>query len=110
VADTIALGAVVSVAACGGSLIPYRAGRTVPGPATVPEPLQSIASHIGESFRQRGFNQTEMKALVACGHIFGGVRQADFPFIVTDDAIDIDTFDTIPVGLRLMITTALNQL
>lgn len=97
-ADTIALGAVASVAACGGPLVPYSAGRvdaTVPGPATVPEPQQPLASHI-ESFRQQGFNQTEMIALVACGHTLGGVRQVDFPLIVTDDAIDVDTFDTTP--------------
>ncbi|KAE9382582.1 heme peroxidase, partial [Gymnopus androsaceus JB14] len=98
VADTIALGAVVSVAACRGPIIPYSAGQvdaTVPGPATVPEPQQPLASHI-ESFRQHGFNQTEMIALVACGHTFGGVRQADFPLIVTDNTIDVDTFDTTP--------------
>ncbi|KAE9407571.1 heme peroxidase [Gymnopus androsaceus JB14] len=80
-ADMIALGAVFAVVGCGGPVIPFSAGRvdaTVAGPATVPEPQQDLASHI-ESFRQQGFNETEMIALVACGHTLGGVRQVDFP-------------------------------
>ncbi|KAE9405437.1 heme peroxidase [Gymnopus androsaceus JB14] len=87
VADTIALGAVLAVAACGGPIIPYSIGRidaTVAGPSTVPEPQQDLASHIA-SFHRQGFNQTEMIALVACGHTLGGVREEDFPLIVTED-------------------------
>lgn len=98
VADMIALGAIFAVAGCGGPLIPFSAGRvdtTVAGPATVPEPQQDLASHI-ESFRRQGFNETEMIALVACGHTLGGVRQVDFPLTVTDTSIDVDTFDTTP--------------
>ena len=52
-------------------------------------------SHI-ESFRQQGFNQTEMISLVACGHMIGSVRQVDFPQIVTNTSIDVDLFDTTP--------------
>ncbi|KAJ4473733.1 heme peroxidase [Lentinula aciculospora] len=95
-ADTIALGAVVSVAACGGPLIPYSTGRvdaTVAGPETVPEPQQDLASHT-EAFRRQGFTPTELIALVACGHTLGGVRQADFPLVVTDIEEDLRTFDT----------------
>lgn len=77
-ADIIALGAVFAVAGCGGPLIPFSAGRvdaTRAGPPTVPEPQQDLASHQA-SFRRQGFNETEMIALVACGHTLGGVRQA----------------------------------
>ncbi|KAE9402259.1 heme peroxidase, partial [Gymnopus androsaceus JB14] len=97
-ADAIALGAVFAVVGCGGPLIPFSAGRvdaTAAGPSTVPQPQQPLASHI-ESFRLQGFNQTEMISLVACGHTLGGVRQADFPLIVPDSSIDVDTFDTTP--------------
>lgn len=82
-ADTIALGVVLGVAACGGPIIPYSAGRvdaTGPSPVTVPQPQQDLATHT-ELFRRQGFNSTEMIALVSCGHTIGGVRQADFPQI-----------------------------
>lgn len=97
-ADVIALGAVFAVVACGGPVIPFSAGRvdaTEAGPPLVPQPQEPLASHI-ESFRRQGFNETEMIALVACGHTIGGVRQADFPLIVTNTSIDVDTFDTTP--------------
>ncbi|KIK55701.1 hypothetical protein GYMLUDRAFT_47659 [Collybiopsis luxurians FD-317 M1] len=97
-ADTIALGAVFGVAGCGGPVIPFSVGRvdaTEAGPATVPEPQQDLASHT-ESFRRQGFIPTEMIALVACGHTLGGVRQVDFPLIVTDNATVLQTFDTTP--------------
>ncbi|KAJ7752376.1 hypothetical protein B0H16DRAFT_1459966 [Mycena metata] len=58
---------------------------TEAGPATVPEPQQDLASHVA-SFKAQGFNEAEMIGLVACGHSLGGVRQADFPLIVTGDA------------------------
>ncbi|GAW08282.1 l-ascorbate oxidase [Lentinula edodes] len=95
-ADTIALGAVLAVAGCGGPLIPFSAGRvdaTEAGPATVPEPQQDLASHT-EAFRHQGFTPTEMIGLVACGHTLGGVRQVDFPLVVTDTEVDVQTFDT----------------
>ncbi|KAJ6472542.1 heme peroxidase [Mycena sanguinolenta] len=86
-ADTIAMGAIQAVIGCGGPVIPYRGGRidaTEAGPATVPQPEQDLDSHIA-SFKAQGFNETEMIALVACGHSLGGVRQVDFPLIVTED-------------------------
>ncbi|KAJ3855465.1 heme peroxidase [Lentinula lateritia] len=95
-ADTIALGAVFAVAGCGGPLIPFSAGRvdaTEAGPATVPEPQQDLASHT-EAFRRQGFTPTEMIGLVACGHTLGGVRQVDFPLVVTDPEDVLQTFDT----------------
>ncbi|KAJ3768378.1 heme peroxidase [Lentinula raphanica] len=95
-ADTIALGAIFAVAGCGGPLIPFSAGRidaTEAGPATVPEPQQDLASHT-ESFRRQGFTPTEMISLVACGHTLGGVRQVDFPLVVTDTEEDVQTFDS----------------
>ncbi|KAE9405937.1 heme peroxidase [Gymnopus androsaceus JB14] len=97
-ADVIALGAVFAVVGCGGPVIPYSAGRidaSTAGPPTVPQPQQNLTTHI-ELFRQQGFNETEMIALVACGHTLGGVRQVDFPLIVTDTSTDVDTFDTTP--------------
>ncbi|KAF7342734.1 Peroxidase [Mycena sanguinolenta] len=94
-ADIIAIGAVNAVAGCGGPVIPFRGGRidaTEAGPATVPEPQQDLDSHIA-SFKAQGFNETEMIALVACGHSLGGVRQVDFPLIVTEDVPNgIQTF------------------
>ncbi|KAJ3720914.1 heme peroxidase [Lentinula raphanica] len=95
-ADLMALGAILGVAGCGGPLIPFSAGRidaTEAGPATVPEPQQDLASHT-ESFRRQGFTPTEMIALVACGHTLGGVRQVDFPLVVTDPEDYVQTFDT----------------
>jgi hypothetical protein len=85
-ADMIAAGAVVAVRACAPSqmTIPFRAGRIDapgPGPTGVPEPQQSLNTHIGQ-FAKAGFNKTEMIALVACGHTFGGVHEEEFPDIV----------------------------
>ncbi|KAE9393700.1 heme peroxidase [Gymnopus androsaceus JB14] len=99
-ADMIALAAVLAVEGCGGPIIPYSAGRvdaTVAGPSTVPQPQQPLASHIA-SFQSQGFNESEMISLVSCGHTFGGVRQGDFPLIVTESlgATDVATFDTTP--------------
>ncbi|KAF7342732.1 Peroxidase [Mycena sanguinolenta] len=97
-ADVIAMGAINAVIGCGGPVIPYRGGRvdaTEAGPATVPEPQQDLASHIA-SFQAQGFNQTEMIMLVACGHSLGGVRQVDFPLIVTDD---------VPAGIQTFAST-----
>ncbi|KAE9398044.1 hypothetical protein BT96DRAFT_1020381 [Gymnopus androsaceus JB14] len=71
-ADTIALGAVLAVCGCGGPFIPFK------------------------SFRRQGLNETEMITLVACGHPLSGVRQTDFPLIVTNTSTDVDTFDTTP--------------
>ncbi|KAF7357087.1 Peroxidase [Mycena sanguinolenta] len=97
-ADVIGMAAISAVVACGGPVIPFRGGRidaTEAGPATVPEPQQDLASHIA-SFQAQGFNETEMIALVACGHSLGGVRQVDFPLIVTDD---------VPTGIQTFAST-----
>ncbi|KAJ7466521.1 heme peroxidase [Mycena latifolia] len=97
-ADVIAMGAINAVVGCGGPVIPFRGGRidaTEAGPATVPEPQQDLASHIA-SFKAQGFNETEMISLVACGHSLGGVRQADFPLIVTED---------VPAGIQTFAST-----
>ncbi|KAH8930466.1 heme peroxidase [Atractiella rhizophila] len=92
-ADLEALGVIFSLVGCGGPLIPFRSGRidaTSEGRAGVPQPQEDLATHI-EAFRKQGFNQTEMIQLVACGHSLGGVRQIDFPEIVT--AEDMNFFD-----------------
>ncbi|KAE9408320.1 heme peroxidase [Gymnopus androsaceus JB14] len=110
-ADTIALGTVLAVVGCGGPIIPFSAGRvdaTVAGPATVPEPQQDLATHI-ELFRQQGFNETEMIALVACGHTIGGVTQVDFPTIITDPSVVVDTFDTTPAFDNAIISEYLQN-
>ncbi|KAJ6495460.1 heme peroxidase [Mycena sanguinolenta] len=93
-ADIIAMGAINALIGCGGATIPFRGGRidaTEAGPETVPEPQQDLASHTA-AFARQGFNETEMISLVACGHSLGGVRQADFPLVVTED---------VPTGVQL---------
>ncbi|CAA7271852.1 unnamed protein product [Cyclocybe aegerita] len=83
-ADVIAIGAIMSVATCGGPIIPFRGGRIdtwTGGPNGAPEPQHDLAT-LTESFRKQGFNQAEMIKLVACGHTMGGVRSADFPDLV----------------------------
>ncbi|KAJ3809546.1 heme peroxidase [Lentinula aff. lateritia] len=95
-ADTIALGAIFALAGCGGPVITFSAGRvdaTEAGPETVPEPQQDLASHT-EAFRRQGFTPTEMIGLVACGHTLRGVRQVDFPLVVTNTEDFLQTFDT----------------
>ncbi|KAK7031107.1 hypothetical protein VNI00_013712 [Paramarasmius palmivorus] len=80
-ADLIAMGVVLAYPSCGAPFFPsYRAGRvdaTSAGPPGVPEPQQDVQTHI-EKFANQGFDQSEMIALIACGHAFGGVRKADF--------------------------------
>ncbi|KAJ7059636.1 heme peroxidase [Mycena amicta] len=97
-ADVIAIGAINAVIGCGGPVIPFRGGRidaTEAGPATVPEPQQDLASLVVAKFAQ-GFNEAEMISLVACGHSLGGVRQVDFPLIVTED---------VPTGVQTFAST-----
>ncbi|KAF8180920.1 heme peroxidase, partial [Mycena galopus ATCC 62051] len=101
-ADIIAMGAVMSVVACGGPVLPFRAGRidaTKAGPEIVPEPQQDLDSHVA-AFKRLGFNETEMIGLLACGHALGGVRQVDFPLIVTPD---------LPVGVTFQVPIAFNN-
>ncbi|KAH8827144.1 heme peroxidase [Flagelloscypha sp. PMI_526] len=93
-ADLLAIGVVFGFRACGGPLVPYRAGRvdaTEAGVAGVPEPHQPIEQHI-ETFRKQGFTQSEMISLVACGHTLGGVRSADFPTAQIDSNVDVALF------------------
>ena len=89
-ADLIALGVVLSVASCTVSderkpvYIPFRAGRidaVGPDRPGVPEPHQNFSTHV-QSFREQGFNETDMIAFIACGHSLGGVNGRDFPDII----------------------------
>ncbi|KAJ6589600.1 heme peroxidase [Mycena capillaripes] len=80
-ADRLALGVVLAIKNCGGPAIPYRAGRidaTEAGALGVPQPEQSLETHVA-AFARQGFNMTEMIGLVACGHTVGGVHEVDFP-------------------------------
>ncbi|KAJ6469008.1 heme peroxidase [Mycena vitilis] len=100
-ADAIAMGAVAAVVGCGGPPIPFRAGRidaTKAGPETVPEPQESLEEHTAE-FKRMGFNATDMIALTACGHSLGGVRQIDFPLILTPD-LSVGVAFQSPIGFN----------
>ncbi|KAH8810339.1 heme peroxidase [Flagelloscypha sp. PMI_526] len=82
-ADLLAMGVVFSYRVCGGPSIPYRAGRvdaTQADSPGVPKPDQDIDTHIA-IFKRQGFSQSEMIALVACGHTMGGVSALNFPSI-----------------------------
>jgi hypothetical protein len=60
----------ISVAS-GGPEIAFRGGRvdaTEPNAPGVPQPQESLDSHIA-SFARQGFTQTEMIGLVACGFV-----------------------------------------
>ncbi|KAK7021213.1 peroxidase [Favolaschia claudopus] len=101
-ADIIAMGAVMSVVGCHGPVVPFRAGRrdaTGPGPETVPEPQEPIDEHI-RAFKRMGMSKEDMIALVACGHSLGGVKQSEFPQIVTPD---------LPVGITFQAPYAFNN-
>ncbi|KAJ7476877.1 L-ascorbate oxidase [Mycena galericulata] len=79
--DLLAMGVVLAIKNCAGPSIPFRSGRidaAEAGPPGVPQPQESLQTHIAE-FARQGFNATEMIALVACGHTIGGVHQIDFP-------------------------------
>jgi hypothetical protein len=85
----------------GGPQIDFRGGRidaTAPNAPGVPEPQDSLDTHIAD-FARQGFSQTEMIQLVACGHTIGGVQNSAFPTIVppsTDPANTVGNvhFDT----------------
>ncbi|KAK6996397.1 peroxidase [Favolaschia claudopus] len=112
IADTIALGLVFGVEFCGGPRVPFRGGRidaTEPNLPGVPEPDQTLDSHIA-SFARQGFTQEEMIGLVACGHTFGGVQHAPFPNIVpelndSDNTASVAHFDTMDVHFDNNIAT-----
>ncbi|KAJ7346172.1 heme peroxidase [Mycena albidolilacea] len=79
VADALALATIISIESCGGPEIAFRGGRVDadrPNMPAVPEPHQSINSHIA-SFARLGFSQEEMIGLVVCGHSFGRLEFND---------------------------------
>ncbi|KAJ9612204.1 hypothetical protein H2200_003801 [Cladophialophora chaetospira] len=83
-ADLINVGLYQAVRACGGPIVPVRAGRvdaTWPGPVGVPQPTDPLPQMIGE-FKRMGFSPEEMVQVVACGHSMGGVHSAEHPSIV----------------------------
>ncbi|KAJ8063071.1 hypothetical protein OCU04_008313 [Sclerotinia nivalis] len=87
-ADLIALTVVVASMACGGPVVPFRAGRIDAGQAGVPgvpQPDQDLATHTA-IFAKQGFNASEMITMVACGHVLGGVHGVDFPQITGNDS------------------------
>jgi catalase (peroxidase I) len=88
-ADIIALGAVFAVATCGGPIVPFRGGRVetwTAGGFGTPQPQQDLDT-LTESFRKQGFSRSQMIALTACGHTIGGVRDTDFPMLVSPSTI-----------------------
>lgn len=113
-ADIIAVGAVHSVASCGGPIIPFRGGRIdtfSPGGTGTPEPQHDTETFI-EQFRKQGFSQSEMIKLVACGHTMGGVRSAEFPELVPPgegDALVIQGFDSTPSFDHQVVTEYLDD-
>ncbi|KAK7053583.1 peroxidase [Favolaschia claudopus] len=112
IADSVAVAAVLSFSACGGPEIPFRGGRvdaTAPNAPGVPEPQDSLDSHI-DSFARQGFTKEEMIGLVACGHSFGSVQHDSFPDIApeVDDPNNTQSnahFDTTPVTFDNKIAT-----
>ncbi|KAF7512824.1 hypothetical protein GJ744_011927 [Endocarpon pusillum] len=91
-ADLVALGAAMSVGACGGPQIPLRGGRidaTGPGASGVPEPESDVKTTLGH-FSGAGFSQEDAISLTACGHTMGGVHHDDFPQIVPETAVGVN--------------------
>ncbi len=112
-ADLINVGVYQAVRACGGPLVPVRAGRidaTGPGPLGVPEPTDGTGKLIGE-FRRMGFSPEEMIQVTACGHSLGGVHSVLHPDIVPPGSTPLaiqnfdNTHDTVDNGL---VTAYLN--
>ena len=80
------------MSSCQGPIIPFRGGRIdawQAGNFGSPQPQQDIAT-LTENFKHQGFNQTDMIKLVACGHTMGGVRNADFPQLVSPNPNSAD--------------------
>lgn len=91
--DLIALAAALVVRHCssGSVNLDLRVGRVdalEAGPPGVPEPQQTLQSHIS-LFARQGFNVTEMIGLVACGHTIGGVHGVDFPNITAPGEVNV---------------------
>ncbi|KZL74873.1 wsc domain-containing protein [Colletotrichum incanum] len=86
--DLLAMSVLVASFSCGGSKMPFRAGRIdaqEAGPAGVPEPQTDLKT-TQDVFTKAGFNTSDMIAMVACGHTLGGVHSVDFPEIVGVEA------------------------
>ncbi|OLN87519.1 WSC domain-containing protein-like protein 4 [Colletotrichum chlorophyti] len=86
--DLLAMSVLVASFSCGGIKIPFRAGRIdaqEAGPAGVPEPQTDLQA-TQDAFTKAGFSQSDMIAMVACGHTLGGVHSVDFPEIVGVEA------------------------
>ncbi|KAJ9502978.1 hypothetical protein H2202_001130 [Exophiala xenobiotica] len=93
--DLIGLGVYASVRACGGPVVPLRAGRidaTQAGAVGVPDPKDN-RQKMAAQFARMGFNQQEMIQVVACGHTLGGVHSAQHPAIVPDGTTALGTGD-----------------
>ncbi len=96
--DLIGLGVYASVRACGGPVVPLRAGRidaTQAGAVGVPDPKDNRQKMVAQ-FARMGFNQQEMIQVVACGHTLGGVHSAQHPTVVPNGTTPLGTgdFDT----------------
>jgi hypothetical protein len=92
--DLVALSVYAATRSCEGPIIPVKAGRVdaiAAGPTGVPLPTDSTNTLITK-FESQGFNQSEMVALVACGHTLGGVHGQDFPTLVRGEGVDGNEF------------------
>lgn len=101
-ADLLALSVVAAAAGCGGQKIPFRAGRIdaiMAGPPGVPKPEQSLESH-RTTFHRAGFNDSDMIALVACGHTLGRVHGDENQHVTGGEASDTNvvSFDNTPAA------------
>ncbi|KAN0106079.1 peroxidase [Hyaloscypha variabilis] len=104
-ADILALSVVMSVGNCGGSQIPFRAGRidaTEGGPFGVPAPDTDLATTLSY-FSGAGFDQVDSIGLTACGHTLGSVHHGGFPTVVGPEAV---TSDNLAGGIHLDSTVA----
>ncbi|RKO84793.1 heme peroxidase [Blyttiomyces helicus] len=101
VADVIALGAILSVARCGGPSIPFHPGRVDahgPGPeGRLPSPTDSegfLQTGLG---RRMGLTFGEQTSLYTGSHTIGCVHGADHPEITSESCAPFDstpnTFD-----------------
>ncbi|KFY43411.1 hypothetical protein V494_02000 [Pseudogymnoascus sp. VKM F-4513 (FW-928)] len=84
ISDLLAMSMYTAVRACGGPIVPIRAGRidaTEGGATGVPQPENPTQTFVAQ-FLRMGFNTSEMIEVTACGHTIGGVHAAQFPLIV----------------------------
>lgn len=93
ISDLIALGVYASVRSCGGPAIPLRAGRIdAPGAGDtgVPQPEHDIDT-FRRQFARMGFTPEEMIQVTACGHTLGRVHRTEFPELISQDEVGIDS-------------------